>query len=100
MSDNVKTVWVSKASQGKTTALFDGENTDQTLKKDYIYFGKYKGKTIDYIMENDVEYCKWVINFLPATSKHKSYVIKKLEGELKRTEINKVQSSCPTHSSI
>lgn len=31
------------------------------MKKNHIfYFGKYKGKTVQYVLDNDIEYLKWL----------------------------------------
>ena len=33
-----------------------------------FFFGKYKGKYIDYVLDTDISYCKWIVNTMPMSN--------------------------------
>jgi len=39
-----------------------------------FFFGKYRGKCIDYVLDTDISYCKWVVNAMPMSNEAK-YII-------------------------
>lgn len=56
--------------------------TDQDEKKVFEFtFGKYKGKEVDYVIENDQSYVKWVVNQPFLNSEIKNYVKSKISLE-------------------
>lgn len=54
------------------------------LSQDKITFGKYKGKTIDYVVQFDPEYIDWMNNTGLCS---KNTVDKKNRGEYKKIKI-------------
>ena len=39
-----------------------------------FFFGKYRGKYIDYVLDTDISYCKWIVNNMPMSNEAK-YII-------------------------
>lgn len=39
-----------------------------------FFFGKYRGRYIDYVLDTDISYCKWIVNNMPMSNEAK-YII-------------------------
>jgi hypothetical protein len=54
-----------------------------------FFFGKYRGKYIDYVLDTDISYCKWIVNNMPMSNEARYIMESKVFTE---KVINKIVS--------
>jgi cytochrome b subunit of formate dehydrogenase len=58
-----------------------------------FFFGKYRGKYIDYVIDTDISYCKWIVNNMPMSNEAKYimqsrvFIEKVINKQVTNTEI-------------
>lgn len=82
LSDDFQTVTTKKTKKQTKKPKEPEKKPDENIVKlpqGIINFGKYKGKSIIDIINEDQKYCRWLMVNLQAETNHKKYVLSILQ---------------------